>query len=314
MSFPQGSVWVAGHNGMVGSAIVRALKRAGIGPVISRSSSELDLRDYGATERFLRSEQPAVVVMAAALVGGIKANSNSPYDFLQQNLVMSANVIEAARVANVTKLLYLGSSCIYPKHAPQPISESSLLTGPLEPTNEGYAIAKIAGIRLCDYARRQYGRDFISAMPCNLYGPGDDFSLERSHVLPAMIRKMHDAKTRGDVAITLWGSGKPLREFLHADDLADACIFLLRNYSAEGHINVGAGSDISIRELADVVADAVGFKGAIKFDPSNPDGTPRKLMDSARITKMGWSPQIALRDGIRSTYEWFLQNHQSARL
>jgi len=314
MSLPEGPVWVAGHRGMVGSALVRALQAAGAGPLLLRTSAELDLRDPAATARFVRENRPTVVIMAAAKVGGIRANSEALYDFLHENLVMSANVIEASRLGGVRKLLYLGSSCIYPKLAPQPIPESSLLTGPLEPTNEGYALAKIAGIRLCDFARRQHGCDFISAMPCNLYGPGDNFSLEKSHVLPAMIRKMHDAKLRGDRELVLWGTGTPLREFLHADDLAQACLFLLGNYSSEGHVNVGAGSDLPIRELATLVADAVEFRGEVRFDPSHPDGTPRKLMDSSKIRALGWSPRISLPEGIRSTYAWFLREQAALRL
>lgn len=314
MSLPSGPIWVAGHRGMVGSALVRALEAAGHGPLLLRTSAELDLRDMAATLRFVREARPAVVIMAAARVGGIRANSEALYDFLHENLAMSANVIEASRLGGVRKLLYLGSSCIYPKAAPQPIPESALLTGPLEPTNEGYALAKIAGIRMCDFARRQHGCDFISAMPCNLYGPGDNFSLEKSHVLPAMIRKMHDAKLRGERELTLWGTGTPLREFLHADDLARACLFLLGNYSSEGHVNVGAGSDLSIRELAAGVAKAVGFDGEIRFDPSKPDGTHRKLMDSSKIRAMGWSPRISLEEGIRSTYEWFLREQAALRL
>ncbi len=314
MSLPDGPVWVAGHRGMVGSALVRALQAAGVGPLLLRTSAELDLRDFAATSRFVAEHRPAAVIMAAARVGGIGANSAANYDFLHDNLVMSANVIEASRLGGVRKLLYLGSSCIYPKLAPQPIREEALLTGPLEPTNEGYAIAKIAGIRLCDFARRQHGCDFISAMPCNLYGPGDNFSLDKSHVLPAMMRKMHDAKSRGDCELTLWGTGAPLREFLHADDLAEACLFLLRNYSAEGHVNVGAGSDLSIRDLAELVARVVGFTGELRFDPAKPDGTPRKLMDSSKIRAMGWKPRLSLEEGVRSTYDWFLRNAASARL
>lgn len=299
---------------MVGSALVRALKAAGKESLLLRTSAELDLRDMAATLRFVREAKPAVVIMAAARVGGIRANSEALYDFLHENLVMSANVIEASRLGGVRKLLYLGSSCIYPRAAPQPISEDALLTGPLEPTNEGYALAKIAGIRMCDFARRQHGCDFISAMPCNLYGPGDNFSLEKSHVLPAMIRKMHDAKLRGDRDLLLWGTGTPLREFLHADDLAQACLFLLSNYAAEGHVNVGAGSDLSIRELASLVAKVVGFSGELRFDPSKPDGTYRKLMDSSKIRSMGWAPRISLEEGIRTTYDWFLREQAAARL
>jgi GDP-L-fucose synthase len=281
--------------------------------MITRPSAELDLRDGAATRAFLAAEKPAYVVMAAARVGGIKANSTEPYDFLYDNLAMAANVIDGSRRAGVRKLLFLGSSCIYPKMAPQPIREESLLTGPLEVTNEAYAIAKIAGIKLCDHARAQYGSDFISAMPCNLYGTGDNFSLENSHVLPALIRKMHEAKLRGDASLLLWGTGTPLREFLHADDLAEACVLLLERYSQAGHINVGSGEELSIRQLADQIAQVVGFTGRLEFDSSMPDGTPRKLMDVSRIRALGWKPRIALTEGIRSAYAWYLANHAEAR-
>lgn len=306
-------IYVAGHRGMVGSAIVRALRVAGHSAIVTRSSAELDLRDGTATRAFLAAEQPAYVVMAAARVGGIKANSTEPYDFLYDNLAMAANVIDGSRRAGVRKLLFLGSSCIYPKLAPQPIREESLLTGPLEVTNEAYAIAKIAGIKLCDHARAQYGSDFISAMPCNLYGTGDNFSLENSHVLPALIRKMHEAKLRGDTSLRLWGTGTPLREFLHADDLAEACVLLLERYSQAGHINVGSGEELSIRQLADQIAQVVGFTGRIEFDPSMPDGTPRKLMDVSRIRALGWKPRLALPEGIRSAYAWYLAHSAEAR-
>ncbi len=306
-------IYVAGHRGMVGSAIVRALRAAGHTAIVTRTSAELDLRDGAATRSFLSAEQPAYVVMAAARVGGIKANSTEPYDFLYDNLAMAANVIEGSRRAGVRKLLFLGSSCIYPKMAPQPIREESLLTGPLEATNEAYAVAKIAGIKLCDHARAQYGSDFISAMPCNLYGTGDNFSLDDSHVLPALIRKMHEAKLRGDASLRLWGTGTPLREFLHADDLAEACVLLLERYSQAGHINVGSGEELSIRQLAELIAQVVGFTGRLEFDPSMPDGTPRKLMDVSRIRALGWKPRLALTEGIRGAYAWYLANHDEAR-
>ena len=306
-------IYVAGHRGMVGSAIVRALRDAGHTAIVTRPSAELDLRDGAATRAFLAAEQPAYVVMAAARVGGIKANSTEPYDFLYDNLAMAANVIDGSRRAGVRKLLFLGSSCIYPKLAPQPIREESLLTGPLEVTNEAYAIAKIAGIKLCDHARAQYGSDFISAMPCNLYGTGDNFSLEHSHVLPAIIRKMHEAKLRGDASLRLWGTGTPLREFLHADDLAEACVLLLERYSQAGHINVGSGEELSIRQLAEQIAQVVGFTGRLEFDPSMPDGTPRKMMDVSRIRALGWKPRIALPEGIRSAYAWYLAHSAEAR-
>ena len=306
-------IYVAGHRGMVGSAIVRALRAAGHKAIVTRTSAELDLRDGAATRAFLATEQPATVVMAAARVGGIKANSTEPYDFLYDNLAMAANVIDGSRRAGVRKLLFLGSSCIYPKMAPQPIREESLLTGPLEVTNEAYAIAKIAGIKLCDHARAQYGCDFISAMPCNLYGTGDNFSLENSHVLPAMIRKMHEAKLRGDESLRLWGTGTPLREFLHADDLAEACVLLLERYSQAGHINVGSGEELTIRQLAELIAHEVGFTGRLEFDPSMPDGTPRKLMDVTRIRALGWKHRISLSEGIRGAYAWYLAHSAEVR-
>ncbi len=306
-------IYVAGHRGMVGSAIVRALRAAGHTSVVTRTSAELDLRDGAATRAFLAAEKPTTMVMAAARVGGIMANSTEPYDFLYDNLAMAANVIDGSRRAGVRKLLFLGSSCIYPKHASQPIREDSLLTGPLEVTNEAYAVAKIAGIKLCDHARAQYGCDFISAMPCNLYGTGDNFSLENSHVLPALIRKMHEAKLRGDESLRLWGTGTPLREFLHADDLAEACVLLLERYSQAGHINVGSGEELTIRQLAELIAHVVGFTGRLEFDPSMPDGTPRKLMDISRIRALGWKHRISLSDGIRGAYAWYLAHSAEAR-
>ena len=306
-------IYVAGHRGMVGSAIVRALRAAGHTSVLTRTSAELDLRDGAATRAFLAAERPAVVIMAAARVGGIKANAAEPYDFLHDNLAMAVNVIEGARGVGVRKLLFLGSSCIYPKFAAQPIREDSLLTGALEATNEAYAVAKIAGIKLCDHARAQYGCDFISAMPCNLYGPGDNFSLEKSHVLPAMIRKMHEARLRGDATLRLWGTGAPLREFLHADDLAEACLLLLDRYAEPGPINVGSGEEISIRALAELVARVTGFAGRLEFDPTMPDGTPRKLMDVSRIRALGWAPRRSLEEGVRGAYAWYLANAAEAR-
>lgn len=298
---------------MVGSAIVRALQAAGHSQVIVRTSAELDLRDGAAVRAFYAREKPTYVMMAAARVGGIHHNSSAPYDFLYDNLMMAANVIEGARLAGVQKLLFLGSSCIYPKFAPQPIQEASLLTGPLEVTNEAYAVAKIAGIKLCTFARQQHGCDFISAMPCNLYGLGDNFSLQNSHVLPALIRKMHEAKLRGDAQLMLWGTGTPLREFLHADDVASACLLLMDRYAEAGHINIGSGEELSIRELAEKVAATVGFTGSLKFDPAMPDGTPRKLMDVARIKSLGWNPRIGLDEGIRGVYAWYLQHGTDAR-
>ena len=306
-------IYVAGHRGMVGAALVRALRAAGHADLVTRPSAELDLRDGAATRAFLAAERPAVVIMAAARVGGIKANAAEPYDFLHDNLAMAVNVIEGARGVGVRKLLFLGSSCIYPKFAAQPIREDSLLTGALEATNEAYAVAKIAGIKLCDHARAQYGCDFISAMPCNLYGPGDNFSLEKSHVLPAMIRKMHEARLRGDATLRLWGTGAPLREFLHADDLAEACLLLLDRYAEPGPINVGSGEEISIRALAELVARVTGFAGRLEFDPTMPDGTPRKLMDVSRIRALGWAPRRSLEEGVRDAYAWYLANAAEAR-
>jgi len=298
---------------MVGSAIVRALQAAGHTQVIVRTSAELDLRDGAQVRAFYAQERPTYVIMAAARVGGIHHNSSAPYDFLYDNLMMAANVIDGARHAGVQKLLFLGSSCIYPKFAPQPIQEAALLTGPLEVTNEAYAVAKIAGIKLCTFARQQYGCDFISAMPCNLYGLGDNFSLQNSHVLPALIRKMHEAKLRGDAQLMLWGTGTPLREFLHADDVASACLLLMDRYAEAGHINIGSGEELSIRALAQKVATTVGFTGSLEFDPAMPDGTPRKLMDVARIKSLGWSPRIGLDEGIRGVYAWYLQHGTDAR-
>ncbi|MEI6247164.1 MAG: GDP-L-fucose synthase [Verrucomicrobiota bacterium] len=306
-------IYVAGHRGMVGSAIVRALQAAGHTQVIVRTSVEVDLRDSAQVQEFYAQERPTYVIMAAARVGGIHHNASAPYDFLFDNLMMAANVIDGARHVGVQKLLFLGSSCIYPKFAPQPIQEAALLTGPLEVTNEAYAVAKIAGIKLCTFARQQYGCDFISAMPCNLYGLGDNFSLQNSHVLPALIRKMHEAKLRGDAQLMLWGTGTPLREFLHADDVASACLLLMDRYAEAGHINIGSGEELSIRALAEKVATIVGFAGQLEFDPALPDGTPRKLMDVARIKNLGWTPRIGLDEGIRGVYAWYLQHGTDAR-
>ena len=296
-------VYVAGHRGMVGAALVRRLPKRGAEVVTADRS--LDLRDQAAVTRWFAQERPDAVIVAAAKVGGILANTSFPAEFLYDNLMIEANLIEAARRHGAAKLLFLGSSCIYPRLAPQPISEDALLTGPLEPTNEWYAVAKIAGVKLCQAYRRQYGCDFIAAMPTNLYGPGDDYDLATSHVIPAFIRKAHEARKSGG-AMTVWGSGAPRREFLHADDLADACLFLLERYSGEAPINVGFGEDIAIAELAALVAEVVGFTGEIAFDRDKPDGTPRKLLDSARLRAMGWRPRIALRDGIAEAYRDFL--------
>lgn len=300
-------VFVAGHRGMVGSAIVRQLEQIDC-EVLTASRAELDLIDQAATRQWIAQQRPDAIVVAAAKVGGILANDTYPADFLFDNLAIASNVIEAAHRADVNRLLFLGSSCIYPKLADQPIVEEALLTGPLEPTNEWYAVAKIAGIKLCQAYRRQHGRDYISAMPTNLYGPGDNFDLNSSHVLPALIRKAHEAKLSGAEDITIWGTGTPRREFLHADDCASACVYLLQNYSDAVHVNVGSGEDITIYDLARMVCDTVGFAGPIVKDETKPDGTPRKLMSADKLRGMGWAPRIELADGIASTYEWFLQN------
>ena len=300
-------IFVAGHGGLAGGAILRELQRAGYTDLLARRSRELNLRDRGATRAFFEKERPRVVAVAAAKVGGIKANNDFPVEFLLWNLQIQNNVIEAAADFGVEKLLFLGSSCIYPKFAKQPIAESEMLTGALEPTNEAYAIAKIAGIRLCQAYAREFGKKFISAMPTNLYGPGDNFDLNTSHVLPALLRKVHEAKVAGAKEVIVWGTGMPRREFLHADDLAAACRFLLETHGDPALINVGSGDDVTIRELAESICEVVGFKGAITFDTAKPDGTPRKLMDSSRLLALGWKPRITLREGIRMTYEWYLR-------
>lgn len=300
-------VFVAGHKGMVGSALVRRLEREDC-EILVTDRQGLDLMDQAATRAWLAREKPDAVIIAAAKVGGILANSSLPADFLFDNLMIASNLIEGAHRADVNRLLFLGSSCIYPKLANQPITEEALLTGPLEPTNEWYAVAKIAGIKLCQAYRRQHNRDYISAMPTNLYGPKDNFDLTSSHVLPALIRKAHEAKLAGASDITVWGSGKPLREFLHADDCADACIFLLREYSGDSHVNVGSGTDISILDLTKLVCSIVGFEGDIVLDRSKPDGTPRKLMSAQLLSGMGWAPKIDLRSGISQTYQWYLDH------
>jgi GDP-L-fucose synthase len=299
------SIFVAGHGGLVGSAVTRHLVGEGFTDVRGVPSSELDLRDRDATHAYLTSTRPEVVVLAAARVGGILANSTYPADFLSDNLRIQVNVIDAALQAGIRRLLFLGSSCIYPKHAPQPIPEDALLTGPLEPTNDAYAIAKIAGLLQVQAMRRQHGVAWISAMPTNLYGPGDNFDLTSSHVLAAMIRKFHDAKVGGG-PVTLWGTGTPRREFLHVDDLARACLFLLEAYDGDQHVNVGTGEDVAIRELAELVAGVVGYDGPVQWDSTKPDGTPRKLLDVRKIQALGWKPQISLEEGIRATYEWFV--------
>ncbi len=300
-------IFVAGHRGLAGGAIWRELQASGYAQIITRTRAELDLTDAPAVRRFFEEERPGVVVVAAAKVGGIKANYDFPVEFLVENLQIQNNLITSAAACETRKLLFLGSSCIYPKFAPQPISEGSLLTGELEPTNETYAIAKIAGVKLCQAYAREYGRNFISAMPTNLYGPGDNFDLNNSHVLPALLRKIHEAKMRGDREVVVWGTGQPLREFLHVDDLASACRFLLENYNSPEIVNVGFGSDGSIRELAELICEVVGFGGQLVFDATKPDGTPRKLLDSAKLNALGWRPRISLREGIRQTYDWYLR-------
>ncbi len=301
-------IFVAGHRGMVGSALVRRFEADGFTNLLKRDRKQLDLTKEDAVEDFFAKEKPSVVVFAAAKVGGIKANNDLPVEFLLSNLQIQNNVIRAAHDQGARKVLFLGSSCIYPKHAPQPIPEEALLTGPLEPTNEAYAIAKIAGIKLCQAYAREYGGNFISAMPTNLYGPNDNFDLLSSHVLAALLRKAHEAKATGAKELVVWGSGKPRRELLHVDDLASACLFLLQNYDSPEIINVGWGEDISIRELAELICEIVGFKGQLSWDTSKPDGTPRKLLDVSKLRNLGWRPSITLRDGIASTYKWFLQN------
>jgi len=301
-------IWVAGHRGMVGAALVRQLEREEC-TILTVGRDVLDLRDGGAVRAWLGKNGPQAVILAAAKVGGIFANDTWPADFLYDNLAIENAIIHGAFEAGVEKLLFLGSSCIYPKFAPQPITEDALLTGPLEPTNEWYAIAKIAGIKLCQAYRRQHGRDFISAMPTNLYGPGDNFDLTSSHVIPALMRKAHEAMISGAKSMTIWGSGTPRREFLHVDDCANALIFLLKNYSGDSHVNVGSGTDVTIDELARMVMEAVGFSGTLEHDTSKPDGTPRKLMSNGKLAAVGWSPKISLQDGLRTTYQWFLEHH-----
>jgi GDP-L-fucose synthase len=307
-------IYVAGHRGLVGSAIVRALNAQGYTRLLLRTHRELDLTDQAAVAEFFQNERPQAVIMAAARVGGIQANNVRPAEFIRDNLLIQDNVIDAAYQAGVAKFVFLGSSCIYPKLAPQPIKEDSLLTGPLEPTNEWYAIAKIAGVKMCQAYRRQYGFNAISLMPTNLYGPGDNFDLQNSHVLPALIRRFHEAKQRGDASLTVWGTGTPRREFLHVDDLADAVIYLLNTYDNEAIVNIGWGEDVTIRELAEAIASVAGFRGRLEFDSSKPDGTPRKLLDTSRLTALGWVPKIKLKAGIESTYAWFKDHAAEARL
>ncbi len=309
----QDKIYVAGHRGLVGSAIVRCLTEQGFDNLVFRTSKELDLREQQAVRTFFEVEKPDIVILAAAKVGGILANDTYPAEFIYDNLMMEINIVHSAYQVGVTKLLALGSTCIYPKLAAQPLEEDSLLTGPLEPTNEWYAVAKIAGIKLCQAYQKQYGCKFIAAMPTNLYGPGDNFDLKNSHVLPAMMRKFHEAKLSGDAEVTLWGTGTVLREFLHVDDLASACLFLLEIYNDSDIVNIGVGEDLKIAELAELVREIVGFEGAIVYDHTKPDGTPRKLVDTSRINNLGWSAQIKLSDGVRETYAWFLENVKDLR-
>jgi GDP-L-fucose synthase len=303
-------IFVAGHRGMVGAALIRRLEREDC-EILTAPRDQVDFREAGAVDAWFAANRPQAVILAAAKVGGIQANNSRPVDFLQDNLLIQLHVIRAAYATGVEKLLFLGSSCIYPKFAPQPIPESALLMGALEPTNDAYAVAKIAGIKLCQAYRRQYGSDFISAMPTNLYGPCDNFDLDSSHVLPALIRKMDEAKRANAAHMTVWGSGTPRREFLHVDDCADALVHLLTHYSDDEHMNVGCGEDVTILELAEMVRHTVGFSGGIQLDPAKPDGTPRKLLDVSRLRALGWSPHIPLVEGLRTTYDWYLSHRQT---
>lgn len=303
-------IYVAGHRGLVGSAIKRNLEAKGYTDIIGRTHSELDLTDQAAVRAFFEEERPEYVVLAAAKVGGINANNTSPAEFAWENMQIQCNVIKCAHDYKVKKLLFLGSTCIYPRMAPQPIPEEALLTGPLETTNEAYAIAKISGLEMCKYFKLQYGDDFISCMPTNLYGPHDNYDLNNSHVLPAMLRKFHEAKVSDAENVTLWGSGSPLREFLYVDDMADACVFLLENYSGVSHVNIGTGKEITIKELAELVKKTVGYEGGIVWDSSMPDGTPRKLTDVTRLHELGWRHKIELEEGVKLAYEWFRDNYK----
>jgi GDP-L-fucose synthase len=311
---PASRIYVAGHRGLVGSALVRALEKRGYANLVLRGREALDLTDQRAVNEFFDAERPEAVIMAAARVGGIHANNSRPALFIRDNLLMQDNVIDAAHRSGVSKFVFLGSSCIYPKLCPQPIKEEYLLTGPLEPTNEWYAIAKIAGVKMCQAYRREFGFNAISLMPTNLYGPGDNFDLQKSHVLPALIRRFHEAKVREDESVTVWGTGTPRREFLHVDDLADAVLHLLQFYDAEPIVNIGWGQDVTIRELAELVMSAIGYSGRLIFDSTKPDGTPRKLLDVTRLTELGWQAKIPLKIGIERTYEWFKEHSADARL
>lgn len=307
-------IYVAGHRGLVGSAIVRSLKEKGYANVIGRTHRELDLCDQAAVRAFFEKERPDIVVLAAAKVGGINANNTKPAEFAYSNLQIQCNVIQSSHEFHVKKLLFLGSTCIYPRMAPQPIPEDALLTGPLEETNEAYAVAKIAGLEMCKFYKRQYGDDFISCMPTNLYGPYDNYDLEGSHVMPAMIRKFHEAKKAGKPSVELWGTGAPLREFLYVDDMADACVYLLENYSGEQHVNIGSGKELTIKELAELVKKTVGFEGDIVWNTEMPDGTPRKLTDVTKLHGLGWKHKVELEEGIAKAYAWFCENVEQARM
>lgn len=302
-------IYIAGHRGLVGSAIVRRLEKDGYNNLIIRTRQELDLTNQQAVKSFFESEKPEYVYLAAAKVGGIMANKTYPAEFIYQNLQIEANIIHFSHLNNIRKLLFLGSSCIYPKHAPQPMKEEHLLTGLLEPTNESYAIAKIAGIKMCESYRRQYGDNMISVMPTNLYGPGDNFDLKNSHVLPAMMRKFHESKLNNNTPVELWGSGSPMREFLHVDDMTDACVYLMDNYNEQEFVNIGTGEDVTIKKLAETIQRIVGHTGKIKWDSSKPDGTPRKLLDVNKLHSLGWKHRIELEDGIKNTYNWYLKNY-----
>ena len=307
-------IFVAGHRGLVGSAIVRNLQSKGYNNIVMRTHAELDLKDQAGVFAFFEKEKPDVVVLAAAKVGGINANNTAPAEFAYENMQIQCNVIHAAHVNKVKKLLFLGSTCIYPRMAPQPIPEDALLTGPLEETNEAYAIAKISGLEMCKFYKRQYGDDFISCMPTNLYGPYDNYDLSGSHVMPAMIRKFHEAKVNGDPKVELWGTGSPLREFLYVDDMADACVFLLENYSGEQHVNIGTGKELTIKELAETVKKTVGYEGEIVWNKDMPDGTPRKLTDVKKLHELGWTHKVELEEGVKLAYDWFRENIAGARM
>lgn len=307
-------IFVAGHRGLVGSAIVRNLQSKGYNNIVMRTHAELDLKDQAGVFAFFEKEKPDIVVLAAAKVGGINANNTAPAEFAYENMQIQCNVIHAAHVNKVKKLLFLGSTCIYPRMAPQPIPEDALLTGPLEETNEAYAIAKISGLEMCKFYKRQYGDDFISCMPTNLYGPYDNYDLSGSHVMPAMIRKFHEAKVSGAKSVELWGTGSPLREFLYVDDMADACVFLLENYSGEQHVNIGTGKELTIRELAETVKNVVGFEGEIVWNKDMPDGTPRKLTDVSKLHDLGWRHKVELEEGVKLAYDWFRENIAGARM